>query len=87
MEKQLLQVTLPKIIQAQGFHWNNQHASIHPFLCYFKNPNSAKENCYTSAIAITSDCLTHDTAALSFPPYIFYKSYFFISVLLFEIQS
>jgi hypothetical protein len=22
---------------AQGFHWNNQQATIHPFVSYFKN--------------------------------------------------
>jgi hypothetical protein len=32
-------------------------------------------------------CEQSPTCALSFPPYIFCKSYFFLSVLLFEIQS
>ncbi|GBO15377.1 hypothetical protein AVEN_262218-1 [Araneus ventricosus] len=46
---------------AQGFHWNNAQATIHPFVAYFlddKN-NLAHEN-----LAIISDCLIHNTVAV-----------------------
>jgi hypothetical protein len=29
---------------AQGFHWNNQHATIHPFVNYCKNSKNELEN-------------------------------------------
>jgi hypothetical protein len=29
---------------AQGFHWNNQQATNHPFVNYFKNSNNDLEN-------------------------------------------
>jgi hypothetical protein len=43
---------------AQAFHWNNQQATIHPFVSDFKNSKNELENlCFV----ITSDCLYHDT--------------------------
>jgi hypothetical protein len=39
---------------AQGFHWNNQQATIHPFLSYFKNSKNELENLY---LVIISECL------------------------------
>jgi hypothetical protein len=43
---------------AQGFHWNNQQATIHPFVSYFKNSKNEVENlCFV----IISECLYHDT--------------------------
>jgi hypothetical protein len=45
--------------KAQGFHWNNAQATIHPFVIYFKKSdalNTEHENLVT-----ISDCLTHDS--------------------------
>ena len=43
---------------AQGFHWNNSQATLHPFIAYFVDSG---EVCYV----IISDCLHHDTIAVS----------------------
>jgi hypothetical protein len=48
---------------AQGFHWNNQQAATHPFVCYFKNSNPVVEFLHLSC-TVVSNCLTHDTAAV-----------------------
>jgi hypothetical protein len=46
---------------AQGFHWNNQQATIHPFVSYFKNSKNDFENlCYV----IISESLYHDTVVV-----------------------
>ena len=45
---------------AQGFHWNNDQATIHPFVIYYKD--SEKEG-HLSYVAI-SNCLKHDTVAV-----------------------
>jgi hypothetical protein len=45
--------------EAQGFHWNNAQATIHPFIIYFKKSdvlNTEHEN-----LVMISDCLTHDS--------------------------
>jgi hypothetical protein len=43
---------------APGFHLNNQQATIHAFVSYFKNSKSEFENlCF----AIISECLYHGT--------------------------
>jgi hypothetical protein len=45
--------------EAQGFHWNNAPATIHPFVIYFKKSdalNTEHEN-----LVIISDCLRHDS--------------------------
>jgi hypothetical protein len=45
--------------EAQGFHWNNAQATIHPFVIYFKKSdalNTEHEN-----IVMISDCLKHDS--------------------------
>lgn len=44
---------------AQGFHWNNAQATVHPFGIYFRDPVSNELQC-TNLIAI-SDCLKHNT--------------------------
>lgn len=44
----------------QGVHWNNNQATIHPFVIYFKENNSLKHKNY---IAI-SESLKHDTNAV-----------------------
>ena len=51
---------------AQGFHWNNAQATVHPFVIYYRHSG---EECHLSYVAI-SDCLHHDTVAV----YLFQKS-------------
>ena len=51
---------------AQGFHWNNSQATIHPFVAYYVD--SSGELCHLSYVVI-SDCLHHDTVAV----YLFQK--------------
>ena len=46
---------------AQGFHWNNLQATIHPFVCYYSESWKA---CHLSFVVI-SDCLHHDTVAVN----------------------
>ena len=45
---------------AQGFHWNNSQATIHPFVAYYRD---SKELCHLSYVVI-SDCNHHDTVAV-----------------------
>ncbi len=45
---------------AQGFHWNNSQATIHPFVAYYMDSG---ELCHLSYVVI-SDCLHHDTVAV-----------------------
>jgi len=54
---------------AQGFHWNNARATIHPFVVYYKE--SGEE--HHLSFVVNSDCLHHDTVAvygyvICFPP-------------------
>jgi hypothetical protein len=45
--------------EAQGFHWNNAQATIHPFVMYLKKSdvlNTEHEN-----LVMIPDCLTHDS--------------------------
>ena len=44
----------------QGVHWNNNQATLHPFVIYFKENNSLK---HISYVAI-SESLKHDTNAI-----------------------
>ena len=46
---------------AQGSHYNNLQATIHPFVCYFTESGKI---CHLSFVVI-SDCLHHDTVAVS----------------------
>ena len=50
---------------AQGFHWNNSQATIHPFVAYYIDSGKL---CHLSFVII-SDCLQHDTVAV----YLFQK--------------
>ncbi|SMN01563.1 hypothetical protein SPONN_2634 [uncultured Candidatus Thioglobus sp.] len=50
---------------AQGFHWNNSQATIHPFVIYYKDSGKL---CHLSYVVI-SDCMHHDTVAV----YLFQK--------------
>ena len=52
---------------AQGFHWNNSQATIHPFVAYYLDSG---EVCHLSYVII-SDCLHHDTVAV----YLFQKCF------------
>ena len=45
---------------AQGFHWNNAQATIHPFVVYYKE--SGEE--HHLSFVVISDCLLHDTVAV-----------------------
>jgi hypothetical protein len=46
---------------AQGFHWNNQQDTIHPFVSYFKNSKNQLENlCFV----IISECFYNDTVTV-----------------------
>ena len=51
---------------AQGFHWNNSQATIHPFVIYhrFPLPGNKNTNLKSLSFVIISDCLTHDTIAV-----------------------
>ena len=45
---------------AQGFHWNNDHATLHPFVCYDRR-NTELEHIN---LVVIFDCLKHDTVAV-----------------------
>ena len=46
--------------EAQGFHWNNAQATLHPFVCYYKENDELKH----ISFVIISDCLIHDAVAI-----------------------
>ena len=52
---------------AQGFHWNNSQATLHPFVAYFVDREELRHLSYV----IISDCLHHDTTAV----YLFQKCF------------
>ena len=45
---------------AQGFHWNNSQATIHPFVAYYMKSGELHHLSYV----IISDCLNHGTVAV-----------------------
>ena len=45
---------------AQGFHWNNDKATLHSFVCYYRS-GTELEYIY---LVVISDCLKHDTVAV-----------------------
>ena len=45
---------------AQGFHWNNSQATLHPFVAYYKESGELQH----ISFVIISDCLHHDTIAV-----------------------
>ena len=51
---------------AQGFHWNNSQATLHPWVYYFKNENEIKHSSFT----VIAENNTHDVVSV----YIFIKS-------------
>lgn len=46
--------------EIQSYHWNNQQATIHPFVYYFKNEDKLS---YRN-LCVISDHLVHDTVAV-----------------------
>ena len=46
---------------AQGYHWNNAQATIHPFVAYYKD--ESEKLCHLSYVII-SEALHHDTMAV-----------------------
>ena len=46
--------------EAQGFHWNNSQATLHPFVVYYTESGELHQLSYV----IISDCLQHDTVAV-----------------------
>jgi hypothetical protein len=47
---------------AQGFHWNNAQATLHPFVAYFRESNTSEINHLN--FVVISECLHHDTVAV-----------------------
>lgn len=47
---------------AQGFHWNNAQATIHPFVTYYIDEKTKK--LAHLSLVIISDCMVHDTVAV-----------------------
>ena len=45
---------------AQGYHWTNDQATIHPFVIYYQEHKLVKHLTF----AVISDCLTQDTVAV-----------------------
>ena len=45
---------------AQGFHWNNSQAILHPFVAYYLDSGEIHHVSYV----VISDCLHHDTVAV-----------------------
>ena len=45
---------------AQGFHWDNSQATLHPFVIYFKN--SQTQQLEIKSVCVISDHMKHDTS-------------------------
>lgn len=45
---------------AQGFHWNNTQATVHPFVIYYRNADNIEHFSYV----VISDCLEHDSVTV-----------------------
>ena len=52
---------------AQGYHWNNLQATIHPFVGYYRDSGEIQHLSYV----VISECLIHNTVAV----YLFQKSF------------
>ena len=46
---------------AQGYHWNNSQATMHPFVAYYKD--GSDKLCHLSYVVI-SEALNHDTTVV-----------------------
>ena len=66
---------------AQGYHWNNAQATLHPFVAYFRVDGELKHLSYV----VISDCLIHDSVAV----HLFQKKLvaFLIDKIVFPIKS
>jgi hypothetical protein len=54
---------------AQSFHWNNLQATIHPFVCYYREGNAAQDDSATIqnnhvSFVVVSESNSHDTIAV-----------------------
>lgn len=47
--------------EAQGYHWNNKQATIHPFTVYYRDINEEVKH---YSYIIISECLKHDSVAV-----------------------
>lgn len=54
--------------EIQGFHWNNEQATLHPFVYYYKNET---EDLKSGSFVAISDCKKHDTVLF----YLFQKQF------------
>lgn len=43
--------------EAQGYHWNNKQATIHPFVLYYKNEQNILDH---FSFVVISECLIHN---------------------------
>ena len=48
--------------EAQSFHWNNAQATLHPFVCYYRE--DAESSVSHISYVVISDCNIHDTIAV-----------------------
>ncbi len=48
--------------EAQGYHWNNKQATIHPFVIYCKDTNNILQH---NSFVIISESLIHDSVAVN----------------------
>lgn len=54
--------------EAQGFHWNNSMATVHPCVVYFKtkdDSNNQEEVLAYRSVVFISDCLSHNTVLVN----------------------
>ena len=52
--------------EAEGFHWNNSQATVHPFVVYYTESSS---ELHQLSFVVISNCLHHDTVTV----YVFQK--------------
>lgn len=53
--------------EIQGYHWSNEQATVHPFVCYYREIENGELKCVS--YVVISECLTHDVVAV----YLFQK--------------
>ena len=46
--------------EIQSFHWSNNSATIHPFVCYYRDNGELRSVCYI----VISSCIQHDVNAV-----------------------
>ena len=49
---------------ARSFHWNNLQATIHPFVCYYRDENDARSAVNDVSFVVISENNGHDTVAV-----------------------